>query len=109
MRAPSGQTADVTALILRLSTMDIYFDPQSFLPLVLDFNTHPDIDANTNLPVEIQFGNFQNISGGLVPFRIQKYLQGSLLLDLVITNVSINSGVPSTVFTLPAVPAGGGQ
>jgi hypothetical protein len=104
-----GQSADVTALILRLSTMDIYLDPQSFLPVVLDFNTHPDTDANTSLPVEVQFGNFQNIGGGLVPLRIQKYLQGSLLLDLVVANVSINSGVPSTVFTLPPVPSGGGQ
>jgi len=31
-RAPAGQSASVAALILRLSTMDIYFDPQSFLP-----------------------------------------------------------------------------
>ena len=65
------------------------------------------MDANTNIPVEIQFGNFQSISGGLVPFRIQKYLQGSLTLDLVVTNVSINSGVPSSVFTLP--PSTGGE
>ena len=106
-RAPAGQSASVAALILRLSTMDIYFDPQSFLPLVLDFSTHPDVDANTNIPVEIQFGNFQSIGAGLVPFRIQKYLQGSLTLDLVVTNVSINSGVPSSVFTLP--PNTGGE
>jgi hypothetical protein len=105
-RAPAGQLADVTALILRLGTMDIYFDPQSFLPLVLDFETHPDTDANTNVPVEIQFGNFQSISGGLVPFRIQKYLQGSLLLDLVVTNVSINSGVPQSIFSLPPTTGG---
>ena len=42
-----GQSASATTLIQTLSTMDIYFDPQSFLPLVLDFNTHPDTDANT--------------------------------------------------------------
>jgi len=106
-RAPAGQSASVAALILRLSTTDLYFDPQSFLPLVLDFNTHPDVDANTNIAVEIQFANFQSISGGLVPFRIQKYLQGSLLLDVVVANVVVNSGVPSSVFTLP--PNTGGQ
>jgi hypothetical protein len=73
-RAPGGQSASVAALILRLASMDIYLDPQSFLPVVLDFNTHPDVDAGTNLPVEIQFGNFQSISGGLVPRHVQKYL-----------------------------------
>jgi hypothetical protein len=106
-RVLPGQSASVTALILRLSAMDIYFDPQSFLPLVLDFNTHPDSDAGTNLPVEIQFGNFQNTSGALVPFHIQKYLQGTLTLDLVVTNVSINSGVPQSEFAIP--PTTGGE
>jgi len=108
-RAPASQTADVTALILTLSTMDIYFDPQSFLPVVIDFNTHPDVDLRTNLPVEIQFGNFQSTSGVLVPLQIQKYLQGTLLLNLVVSGASINSGVPSSIFTLLAVNAGGAQ
>jgi hypothetical protein len=108
-RAPAGQAADVTALILTLSTMDIYFDPQSLLPLVLDFNAHPDVDANTNLPVEIEFGNFQSTGGVLVPLQIQKYLQGTLLLNLVVSNASINSGVPSNTFTLPATTTGGAQ
>ena len=105
-RAPASQTADVTALILTLSTMDIYFDPQSFLPVVLDFNTHPDSNANVSLPVEIQFGNFQSVNGALVPFQIQKFLQRSLLLDLTVTNVVVNSGVPASTFTLP--PSSGG-
>jgi hypothetical protein len=108
-RAPAGQAANVTALILGLSAMDIYFDPQSFLAVVLDFNAHPDADAGTNLPVEIQFGDFQSMSGVLVPLQIQKYLQSSLLLNLVVSKVSINSGVPSSVFTLPPVSSGGGQ
>jgi hypothetical protein len=105
-RPISGQDPSVTALILALTSMDIYFDPQSFLPVVLDFNAHPDNDANTNIPVEIQFGNFQSMGGGLVPFRIQKYLQGTLTLDLVVSNVSINSGVPDSAFTLSCAQGG---
>jgi len=105
-RTPNGEPASAAALILGLSTMDIYFEPQSFLPVALDFNTHPDNDANTIIPVEIQFLNFQNNNGALVPLRIQKYLQGSLLLDLRVTKVSINSGVPASVFTLPPTTGG---
>ncbi len=101
-----GQSASATTLIQTLSSMDIYFDPQSFLPLVLDFNTHPDTDANTNLPVEIQYGNFQNTNGALVPFHIQKFVQRTLLLDLTVSNVLVNSGVPPSEFTLP--PSTGG-
>jgi len=99
----AGQDPTDTALVATLSTMDVYLDPQSFLPLVLDFNAQPDTGIGLNVPVEIRFGNFQNVSGALVPFRIQKYLQGSLLHDLTVTTVTVNSGVPSSVFTLPAV------
>ena len=108
-RVLPDQSAGATTLIQTLSVMDIYIDPQSFLPLVLDFNTHPDTDANANLPVEIQFGNYQNSNGSLVPFRIQKFLQRTLLLDLAITNVVVNSGVPDSTFILPAVATGGAQ
>jgi len=101
-----GQSASATTLIQTLSSMDIYFDPRSFLPLVLDFNTHPDTDANTNLPVEIQYGNFQNAKGALVPFYIQKFVQRTLLLDLTVRHVLVNSGVPASEFTLP--PSTGG-
>ena len=101
-----GQSASATTLIQTLSSMDIYFDPQSFLTLVLDFNTHPDTDANTNLPVEIQCGNFQNAKGALVPFHIQKFVQRTLLLDLTVSNVLVNSGVPASQFAVPASTGG---
>ena len=103
----SGQSASAASLILSLSTMDIYFDPQSFLPLVLDFNIHPDNDANVNLAAEIRFGAYQSSNGVSAPTRIQKCLQNSLLLDLTVTNVAVNSGVPASDFTLPVVPGGG--
>ena len=107
--APAGQATSVASLILSLSTMDIYLNPQSFLPVVLDFSTHPDTNANVPLPVEIQFGNFQTLGGVLVPLQIQKYLQGSLFVSFVVSNASINSGVPPSTFTLPATSAGGTQ
>jgi hypothetical protein len=89
--------------------MDLYFDPKALVPLFLDFNTHPDTDANTNLPVEIQFGNYQVSNGWLVPAHIQKYLQRTLLLDVTVTNVLVNSGVPASEFTLPSPTSGGAQ
>ena len=94
------------AEIVRLGTMDIYLDPQSFLPRVIDFTEHPDNNPNTDIAVEIQFGNFQNLNGGLIPFHIQKLLQGSLTLDLAVTSVVLNSGVPDSEFALACVPGG---
>jgi hypothetical protein len=105
-RVQSADTASAAAEILRLGTMDICFDPQSFLPLVLDFNVHPDNNPNTDIPVEIQFGNFQSTGGVLAPMHVQKLVQGTLTLDLTATSVVLNSGVPDSEFALACVPGG---
>ncbi len=96
-------------IIQAFSTMHIYFDPKSSLPLVLDFYTHPDVDAGRDLQVEIQFANYQNLNGVLVPFHIQKFFERSLLLDLTMSSALVNSGVPDSAFILPDVATGGAQ
>jgi len=100
---------DATALIQSVSVMHLYLDAASLLPVVLAFNIHPDTDATGNLSVEIHLGAYQSFQGVQVPTRIQKYLQNSLLLDLTVTNATINSGVPDSFFMLPNVSAGGAQ
>lgn len=103
------QSAGASNLIQRVSTLDLYLDAVSLRPVALDFNVHPDNDANTSIPAEILFGGYQQMQGVWVPTRIQKYLQGSLLLDLTVTSVGVNSGVPASAFTLPIIAAGGAQ
>lgn len=104
-----GQTAPMTAEIQSLSTVDLYLDPTALVPLALTFNTHLDSDLNANIPVVIQFGNYQNSGGVLVAFHVQKFLQGSLYLDLVLSQAAINTGVSPSTFTLPPLPTGGAQ
>ncbi len=103
---PSAGASD---LIQRVSTLDLYLDAVSLRPVALDFNVHPDNHANTSIPAEIVFGGYQQMQGVWVPTRIQKYLQGSLLLDLTVSSVAVNSGVPASAFTLPIIAAGGAQ
>jgi hypothetical protein len=102
-----GQTPAMTAEIQKLSAVDLYLDPKSLLPLALDFNTHLDIDLNANIPVEVQFGSYQSAGGILVPFRVQRFLQGTLNLDLTLVQAAVNSGVSPSTFTLPQL--GGAQ
>ena len=104
-----GQMAGITIQIQSLSTSDLYFDPKFLWPLAMDFNTHPDNDLNQNIPIEIQFGGYSAASGILVPFQIQKFLQGTLTLNFTVTRVAVNSGVPASVFTIPQFPTGGAQ
>ena len=92
--------ASAIAQLTQLSTTDIYLDGQTFLPVALTFNAHPDKNALVNIPVEIDFSNYQTMNGILVPKHVQKYYQGVLLLDFQITNVAVNTGIPSSNFSI---------
>jgi hypothetical protein len=105
----SSQIANVVATVQRVSAMDLYLDATSLLPVALDYNMHPDYDADTNLAAEIRFGAYQSFNGVQAPTRIQKYVNNSLALDLAVTNAAANSGVSPSAFTLPIVATGGGQ
>ena len=83
-----------------LSTMDFYLDPNSFLPLAIDFNLHADTNMGVNVPVEIRFANYQAVNGIQVPFHLQRLLNGSLVLDVMVTSVVLNTGLPDSLFTL---------
>jgi len=89
-----------TPTLAQLSTMDFYLDAATLLPSAVVFNAHPDNDPGTNIPVEIDFSNYQAISGIAVPLHIQKYLQGSLVTDLVISNAVFNTGLPLSTFAI---------
>jgi len=87
-------------LAARLSTMDFYLDAASSLPTALVFNDHPDKDALVNIPVEIDFSDYQQISGMQVPMHIQKLMNGTLLLDITLTGAVFNTGLALTEFSV---------
>jgi hypothetical protein len=93
-----SSSVDPTGLLRHLTAEDVYLDASSFLPVAITFNTHPDNDAGTDIPVEIDFSNYTRVNVAQVPFRVQKYLNGSLFLDLVIQSAVLNSGIPQSAF-----------
>jgi hypothetical protein len=99
-RVVSGQTATATSLIQRLSQVDIYLDSTSNLPVAVDFNTHSDSDAGLDLPVEVQFSGWHSAGAFQAPSRIQKFLQGSLTLDLSSVTISVNTGLSQSDFAI---------
>jgi len=84
-----------------LSTMDVYLDPVSFLPLDNGFNVHPDNDMNTDIPSEIRFATYQPVNGVQVPFHFQRIFNGNVALDATVTSATINTGLQDNLFTLP--------
>jgi hypothetical protein len=97
---PSKSAVSATNLLQQLSTMDYYLDATTLLPSAITFNVHPDNDAGANIPVEIDFSNYQAFSGVQVPTHIQKYLQGTLLIDLTISGATFNTGIPLSDFAI---------
>jgi hypothetical protein len=98
MYQPSEST--ITPTPQQLSTIDFYLDVATFLPVATVLNAHPDDDATTNISVEIDFGNYQNVSGVNVPLHIQRYVQGTLMVDLSLSTASFNTGVPLSTFAI---------
>jgi hypothetical protein len=92
--------SQISALVRRLSQMDFYLDPKSLLPVALDFDEHPDTDANVNIITEIRFSDYQLVSGVLVPMHVQKYVNYGLVLDLRFSKAQINSGVSASDFAI---------
>ena len=80
--------------------MDFYLDAASSLPVAVVFNQHPDDNARVNIPIEVDYSNYQPISGVLVPMHIQKSMNGAPLLDVTLTGVVFNSGLALSEFSV---------
>ena len=80
--------------------MDFYLDSASLLPVAIVFNANPDDDATRNIAVEVDFSNYQAAGGVLVPMHLQKYVQGTLVLDFTVTGVALNTGLSDGLFAI---------
>ena len=99
-------TKTVSPMLERLSTMDIYLNASTFLPVAITFNVHPDNDANVDLITEVDFSDYQKVKGVFVPMHIQKYQQGNLFLDVTVSNVDLNTGLGLAQFVVAPRQAG---
>jgi hypothetical protein len=100
---PATQPSSVTNLLQKLSTFDIYLDSTSHLPVAVTFSTHPSGNSGSNVPAAVQFSNYQNVNGVLLPYRIQRFLQNTLYLDIAVTGATINSDLSRSDFQLQGV------
>jgi hypothetical protein len=100
VRPSSDDRPGIAALEQHLSQMELYLDPATSLPVALTFNTHPDNNALLDIPVEIAFSDYRAVNGVRIPFHVQKYLNGGLVLDIQFSNATLNSGLTAASFQL---------
>jgi len=87
-------------LAQRLTQTEVFLDVSTFLPVALDFNTHPDDDAGLDIPVELLFSDYRSVSGAQMPFHVQKLLNNNLILDLQFQSAVVNSGLSASLFNV---------
>lgn len=90
----------VTTFTQQMSLVDYFLDAQTLVPMSMTFSAHPDDNSTINIPVEVDFSNYQVVNGILVPFHITKVWQGNTLVDITVTSAVINSGLPDSLFAI---------
>ncbi|HEV2424666.1 MAG TPA: hypothetical protein VGZ29_07560 [Terriglobia bacterium] len=100
-QSPQNQAAGVSTLVQAYSTENTYLDPTSGLPLAIDFNLYADANPLIQLTGEVQFSNYQSTNGMSVPFHVQRMINGAVVLDIVVTSVTVNSGLSPNLFNIP--------
>ncbi|HXA76627.1 MAG TPA: hypothetical protein VNV41_05790 [Candidatus Acidoferrales bacterium] len=90
----------IVSLVQHLSRMDLYLDPATLLPVALAFDTHLDDNFSVDIAIEIRFSNYQTLNGVEVPYRVRKYQNNGLVLDLQLSNATLNSGLAVTAFEI---------
>lgn len=69
---------------------DLVLSPATSLPQYAFFTIHPDNPGiHADIAIEIAYTNYRTVSGVMIPFHIQRYVNGNLVLDLVVTSASI--------------------
>jgi hypothetical protein len=76
--------------IEKLSEFTLLIDKKTGLPAKLQFSAHPEDDANVDIPVEVVYSDYREVDGVIVPFRIEKYMNGNLLLELTVNSAVVN-------------------
>ncbi|HJT19761.1 MAG TPA: hypothetical protein VJ746_04795, partial [Nitrospira sp.] len=73
-----------------LKPLDLVLASGTLLPAYATFTMHPDNPAiHADIPVRIAYSNYQSVSGVMIPFHIQRYVNGSLVLDITVATASI--------------------
>jgi hypothetical protein len=86
----NGTPDALTADAIQMSKTDIGLNPTSLLPAVLSYSVRPDSGAPIAIAIEVRYSNYRAVSGVQIPFLIQRYVNGSLQLEVHVSSAEIN-------------------
>lgn len=95
-----GLSSAAAALQQSVSGIDLWVDGSTFLPSKVAFNIHPDSSAGINIPVLVEYSQYQMLNGVLMPTEVRKLVNSTPNLNLQVQSAVFNSGLPPSTFTL---------
>jgi hypothetical protein len=85
----TGANTSATNQRIKESAVKVFYDPETHLPTSLEYFIHPDNDDSRNILVRVVFSNYQAVSGVLLPFHIERFVNRTLQLKLDVSNASV--------------------
>jgi hypothetical protein len=79
-----------------LTQVDLYLDSSTLLPAAVKYDIHPDDNELADIPVEVDFSDYRATQGTQVPYHVQRLINNTLIYDVQINNVTLNSGLSAT-------------
>jgi hypothetical protein len=73
----------------------VYLDASTNLPVVISFGvTGQDVrnNATKTIPEEVHFSDYRKIQGGMVPFHIRISLGATVISDIQVSSIRLNTG-----------------
>jgi hypothetical protein len=86
--------------LAEFTTMDLWIDATSNLPVRISTVLRNGRGSAPRIPLDVYFSNYQTISGVAYPFTIQKSLNGTPWTTITISNVSLNTGLTDSSFSI---------
>ena len=93
LRAQAVMSGLDTALLeesMKRSSMNLDLDPGTLLPARLSYILHPDSGSETKIHIQIRYSDYQKVDNAEIPYRIRRYVNGSLQLDIQINSVNLS-------------------
>jgi hypothetical protein len=87
---PSSLPIDMAKTLAQRSTTDLGIDPTSLMPAVLTYSVHPDNGADVQIAIEVRYSDYRAVNGVQIPFHIERFVNDSLQLDILVSSVQIN-------------------
>jgi hypothetical protein len=85
-----GKDPTAASSLTELTRVKLFFDPQTLLPISMEYYAHADNDSKSRIRMKVVFSDYRTVSGLPVPFHIDRYFNNTLQLSIIVSDASLN-------------------